>query len=117
MAVTDEPWRELTEEERGTIARILEKDFPGRDALVAQLPTARARPSDEVGSIEIQAPDGPPSQAPSPVPVYAACPDADGFEIEVALYLRDGRLSELRIAKVDDSAIMHWPTGPRLRIS
>ena len=115
--MSDEPWRELTPEERGVIARILEKDFPGRDALRAQLDSARARDMDEVGSIEIQALGGPRSDAVSPVPVYAACPDADGFEIEVSLFLRDGRLAELRIAKVDDSAIQHWPTGSILRIS
>lgn len=71
---------------------------------------------DDVGSIELDVLDGPLSEAPSPVPVYAVCADADGFEIEVSLYLKDGKLSELRIAKVDDSALMHWPRGSQLKI-
>jgi hypothetical protein len=116
--VSQEGWRELTIEERSVIRRILEKEFRGRDALREQVDRARARTTDETGSIEIDVPGDTHSDAlPGSVPVYARVPDADGFEIEIQLFVRDGKLSELLMCKEDGSAILQYPVGSGLRIS
>jgi hypothetical protein len=118
VTVSQEEWRELTPEERSVIRRILEKEFRGRDALREQVERARARTVDETGSIEIEVPGDARSDAlPGLVPVYARVPDADGFEIEIQLFVRDGKLSELLMCKEDGSAILQYPVGSGLRIS
>ena len=114
----EDQWRDLTPEERSVIRRILEKDFRGRDALREQVEHARARTIDDTGSIEIDVPGDARSDAwPGAVPVYARVPDADGFEIEIQLVVRDGKLSELQMSKEDGSAILQYPVGSGLRIS
>ena len=116
--MSQEQWRELTREERSVILRILEKEFRGRDALREQVALARVRTVDEMGSIEIDVPGDVGSDAfPGVVPVYARVPDADGFEIEIQLFVRDGKLSELLMSKEDGSAILQFPVGSGLRIS
>jgi hypothetical protein len=111
-----EQWRPLTAEERSVIARILEKEFRGRDALRAQLDHTRARPIDDTGSIELDVAGGERSEMSGLVPVYARFPDADGFEIEIQLFVQDGKLKELQVSKEDGSTVIHFPTGPLLRI-
>ena len=90
-------FRSPTPNEKALLERLLSRDFPGRDALVAQLESLTVRGIDENGSPELRphrgsaAPRGPRIVSEGRVDRVAGAP------INVLLHVVDGKLSELEI--------------------
>jgi len=80
-------FRDLTDNERTILNRLLETDFPGRDQIVEQLRVSRVKTIDENGSLEIQT-DSPvkASSVKSRVPTEGEIEDSDGVIIHFLVH-------------------------------
>ncbi|MGD0360181.1 MAG: hypothetical protein ABSC93_04900 [Bryobacteraceae bacterium] len=97
-------FRPLTTYERTLLERLLEPDFPGRDALRGQLDVVTAKPVLEDGTLALQCGPCLPAAVKRRIPTEGACADADGGLITVLLHVVDGRMHELEIFKTGPSA-------------
>jgi hypothetical protein len=77
-ASSEEPLRELTELERGDLARLLTVDFPGREAVARQLESVLARRIDEEGRVALVTQSSEPAKVTKRVPVEGESSDTDG---------------------------------------
>ena len=104
-------WRPPTELELRRLAKLLEEPFPGRDELVAQLPTLGVEPccSCGCGSLGLRCKGGPPAPVTTNPPVNANTADHDGTPIEVLLHVRDGVMRELEVHRVDGGPVARLP--------
>lgn len=98
MSFPENDMRSLSPGEQEVILALLKDEFPGRRALLDQVPNLSARSIDREGSLELRA-SGPKAEVTNRVPVEAFMYDQDGFSIHVLLHVRDGLLSELEIYK------------------
>jgi hypothetical protein len=99
-----------TKSELKLVTALLAEPFPGRDELHRQLDTARARPIDADGCIELET-DGPSAFVDHRVPVTGTTKDVDGMGIDVLLHVVDGRMSEVEIYR-HDGAPLKRPVDP-----
>src|SRR5438445_13395186 len=100
--------------ELAMLKRLLAADFPGRDALKAQLDGAKAAEIDAENSIRIEVPvERPPAAVVGRIPVEARAVDTDGVAIYVLLHVLQERMAELEIYRDDSSVVKRLP-GPEL---
>lgn len=101
-------WRQLTDREHQLIEKLLSSEFPGCDALCAQLKTASVSAIDVDGSLEFRA-SGPPADVEQRVPTEGYYFDTEGVAprpaVHVLLHVVDGMLNELEVYKDDGSPI------------
>jgi hypothetical protein len=108
--------RLLNDYETMILSRLLQCEFEGRDSIASQLRSARARPIDDSGSIEIMANLGPAADVATRVPVEAQCLDVDGVPISIMLFVANGFINELEFSKADGSAIKKMPDPEALDV-
>jgi hypothetical protein len=110
--------RPLGRRERETLAALLAVDFPGVEALRAQVPgtVVTDRCSCGCPSVSLEPPaDAPPAAVVTSVPVDAAALGAYGEpEGLVMLFVHDGRLSYLEYAPTTDRTPSSFPPVHRI---
>lgn len=110
-------FRKLTTEETSIVARLLETDFPGRDAIAQQMENATVREwDDRNGSLIFEVASGPRAVTKLRIPVEGEFEDLDGITIHVLLHVVDGFVTDLEIYKDDSSRIQKIPSSTQLRI-
>ena len=118
--MTAAEFRELTNEERAVLKRLLEKPFPGREQITRQLDTASVREvtdyKDQYGSLEFKVETKVKAPTSQRVPVEAMGMDQDDVPIEYLLHVVDGTLAELEIVKADGSRIQRMPRASELKV-
>jgi hypothetical protein len=122
-------FRPLEASERALLERLLQGEFPRRDALSNQLHGVSVRTIDEYGSLELRvgenaAPaklspsEGDPSRMLTDrVPVEGQYRDEDGIPVCVMLHVVEGFIHELQIFKADGSRIINAPTPESVVLS
>ena len=98
--------RALTPWERHVIQRLLERPFPGRDELLAQLECAVGRPIDDDGSLDIRCACSTKAPVKRRIPTEAETKDRDGMTIHYLLHVVDGTMNELEVYKDDSSRVI-----------
>ena len=88
------------------LAVLLAADFPGRDAVVAQIAAAKGRRIDDDGSLELSVVDAPPAAVERRIPVEAEIEDLDGVTVHLLLHVLDGFVSELEIFREDSGPVL-----------
>jgi len=106
-----EGFRPTTDAESRIVLALLEPDFPGRDAVAAQIQSAMVRVIDPEGSLEIVTTDELPADVARRIPVEAEIVDGDGITVHVLLHVVDGYVTELEIYR-DDSGPLRNPIEP-----
>lgn len=109
-------FRQLTDNERRLVNRLLEKDFPGRDAISEQVNEALVKQIDENGSLEFDVGIAPKAVSKFRIPTEGEIEDIDGVIVHVLLHVVDGRVSELEIFKEDNSPVKKMPDPIALRL-
>jgi hypothetical protein len=109
-------YRQMSEYEASLLARLLEVDFEGRDAVAQQVQNAVVREIDEYGSIEFRVDDERRAAVTQRVPVEGEANDVDGVPIWVMLFVVNGKVDELEICKADGSPIVRKPLARDLEI-
>ncbi len=102
-------FRPLDANEMALLEKLLDHDFPGRDALRVQLASVTGRQIDENGSLELSAAQNSRAEMLSACPTEGTCADADGGTIAVLLHIQNGKLHQLEIFKEDGSEIRRAP--------
>lgn len=97
--------RPLADEERQILEVLLAEQFPGKEALAAQLLQTQARRVDAEGSLELVVSGGPLADVVRRIPVEAEVDDIDGTTIHVLLHVVDGFLNELELFREDGGVI------------
>ena len=108
--------RDLTNDERCIVERMLAQ-IPGlRERLEEQLRAIKVAPLDDDGSLRFSIDSSviPLDQAVERVPVTAIFDDADGIPVYLLLHIEAGRLSELEVYKADGSPIVNKPVAAEL---
>ncbi|MDQ2630209.1 MAG: hypothetical protein M3Y75_04420 [Actinomycetota bacterium] len=113
--------RPLSPEESATIRVLLEhEDFPGRDELLGQIPTARVvgRCGCGCATVELAVDRSPAEEAlQEPIPTEATVLDEDGGGIGgMLLFVKDGCLNQLEVYSYEDEPIKSLPSLDRLSI-
>ena len=117
FTLTPESYRPMSDYEASLLARLLELDFEGRDAIAQQVRNAQVREIDEFGSIEFKVDENTDRAAVTQrVPVEGEANDSDGVPIWIILFVVDGRIDELEICKADGTAIVKKPLPSDLQI-
>jgi Domain of unknown function (DUF6984) len=109
-------WRKLAPDEQKILDKMLEGDFPGRDAVTEQIRDALVRQIDSEGSLEFKVQSDKRVETKFRVPVEAWCGDSDGRTIYLSLHVVNGRVSELELYKDDSSLICEKPIAEKLEI-
>jgi hypothetical protein len=107
--------RPLADDEREIVGVLLREQFPGNEALAAQLVGAQARRVDTEGSLELAVTSGPPAAVVRRIPVEAEVLDADGTTIHVLLHVVDGFMNELEFFREDGGMVQGPISAERLR--
>lgn len=100
-------WRSMSDKEKQIVKVLLSKDFPGNEALRAQLETASVSAIDAEGSLRFRV-SGTPAAVKSRVPTEGYYFDRganDRPAINILLHVVDGMLHELEVYKDDGSSI------------
>jgi hypothetical protein len=96
------------------LEKLLDHEFPGRDALRVQLSSLTARQIDANGSLELRYGGDSLTDTDLGCPTEGTCTDADGGEIAVLLHVKNGRMRLLEVFKMDGSAILRAPNADSL---
>jgi uncharacterized protein DUF6984 len=107
-------FRQLQANEMHLLEKLLDHEFPGRDALRVQLSSVAARQIDENGTIELWYGGDSLTDTDLGCPTEGTCTDTDGGEIAVLLHVKNGRMRLLEVFKEDGSAIQRAPTADAL---
>jgi hypothetical protein len=102
----------MTARERALLEKLLEADFPGRDALVQQSKGCLVRnfeDGDNYGAIEFHIRNRIPANVVERVPVEGRAFDIDGVPIDHMLHVLDGLLTELDVVKASGTPIERFP--------
>ena len=110
------PHRKLTESEMKLIHRLLEKHFPGRDAIAEQLNTALVEPIDANGSLKVFVNSDVNTVTEFRIPAEGEVEDIDGTTIHLLLHIVNGKVDELEVYKDDGSAVIKMPDPKHLRL-
>lgn len=106
---TNNEFREPTEPERKLLERLLEADFPGRDALVPLLRCVLVRTIDEDGGLELLSQAEGRAPVLKRVPVEAEARDEDGGMVHMLLHVVEGRPIELEFFREDAEKVKRMP--------
>lgn len=109
-------YRSLTSEEARLLERLLEEDFPGRDALSRQIENSLVRRIDPDGCLEFQVLTDQQADVKCSVPTEGWAQDADGVMIRVLLHVVNGKVDELEIYKDDGSRVIRMPNPSDLSL-
>jgi hypothetical protein len=110
-------FRALSTAERNILAKLLSEDFPGRSALMEQLPQARARKIDADGSLALEPDmDAIPAAVTRRIPVEGELEDVDGATIHVLLHVLNGFMNELEVYREDSSPVQGGISPDDLRL-
>lgn len=101
--------RDLKNEEREILERLVGPDFPGSAELREQLKSVKAELIDEDGGLALQSLGGPPAPVKWRVPTEAECKDSDGGALHVLLHVLNGRMCELEFYKENGSRVCKLP--------
>lgn len=110
------PPRKLAHNEAQLIDRLLEEDFPGRDAISEQINLALVEQIDANGSLKFYVSGGVEAVTKFRIPTEGEVEDVEGMTIHVLLHVVDGKVSELEIYKDDSSPIIDMPEPKHLRL-
>ena len=116
MTHSGQAFRHFTALEQGIIDRLLEKPFPGRDELCAQMKKCLVRTLDEDNSVEFFVATDVKSQVKRRIPVEAEFQDADGVLVHMLLHVVDGKVNALEIYKEDGSSLLENPDPSKLKV-
>lgn len=111
--------RSLNELEKNILSCLLEKDFPGKDAIIKQLENVKVSEvadGDNYGSILLHTDAKEVAAARNTIPVEALVVDTDGIDVAILLHVVDGFVSELEFFKVDGSPMIESPNPQLMRI-
>lgn len=86
--------------ERSMVMALLRDEFPGRQALLEQIPDLAVAPIDAEGSLRLEV-TGQRAEVKVRVSVEAMFEDVDGVTIHVLLHVVDGLMTELEVYKED----------------
>jgi hypothetical protein len=105
--------------ELAMLRRLLQSDFPGRDALLAQLEGAEVKKVGADNSVSIEVPTKYlPAVVVGRIPVEARALDiSDGVAINVLLHVLQGRIAKLEIYKDDSSKVKNLPKPESFEVS
>ena len=107
-------FRQLQANEMRLLEKLLDHEFPGRDALRVQLSSVTARQIDENGSLELRYGGDSLTDTDFGCPTEGTCTDTDGGKIAVLLHVKNGRMRLLELFKQDGSTILRAPTADAL---
>lgn len=108
--------RALTSYEKRLINRLLEEEFPGRDAILEQIKSSQARQIDAHGCLEFRVGTDLPAVTRFRVPVEGEFEDVDGVTIHILLHIVDEKAKTLEIFKEDLSEVIRLPEPEHLRL-
>ncbi len=108
--------RKLTESEVNLINRLLEKDFPGRDAIAEQISSALVEQIDANGSLKFFVNRDANAVTEFRIPTEGEFEDVDGATIHLLLHVVNGKVDELEIYKDDSSSVVKMPEPKHLRL-
>lgn len=109
--------RKLTDEETRLIDRLLEEDFPGRDAILQQIRSSRVKEwDDRNGSLQFDVGPSPLALTTSRIPVEGEFEDVDGVTIHILLHVVNGHVKDLEVYKDDSSEVIKLPKAEQLRL-
>jgi hypothetical protein len=108
--------RKLNQNEMQLIDRLLEEDFPGRDAISEQIKLALVEQIDANGSLKFYVNGNVEAVTKFRIPTEGEFEDVDGVTIHVLLHVVDGRVNELEIYKDDSSPVIDMPKPKHLRL-
>lgn len=109
-------FRQLEPNELALLKKLLDHDFPGRDALRSQLSAVTGRRTDEHGCLELRTDGATAADTEVGSPTEGKCEDIDGGAIVVLLHVKNGRLRLLEICKEDGSEILRAPRAEDLTV-
>lgn len=115
--MTTATFRPLTTDERSILDRMLESDFPGRDAAREQLSHATARTIDTEGSLEIRTESDAVIRNERTVVAESWYLDDDGMVVNLLLHVSQGKIRELEIYKDDSSPVRKRPSADILDLT
>lgn len=107
-------FRPLNANEMELLTKLLDHDFPGRDALRLQLSSVTGRQTDEHGCLELRTDEAIEADTEVGSPTEGRCEDIDGGLIVVMLHVKNGKLHLLEIFKEDGSEIQRPPNAEAL---
>ena len=107
-------FRQLQANEMRLLEKLLDHEFPGRDALRVQLSSVTARQIDENGSLELRYGGESLAETDLGCLTEGTCTDTAGGKIAVLLHVKNGRVRLLEVLKEDGSAILRAPTADAL---
>jgi hypothetical protein len=113
----DGAFRPLTTEQSELLAVLLRRDFPGRDAVRAQIAGAQVRLVDFDGGLEFAPTRNAPAVVGLRVPVEGEATDVDGTTIHILLHVVDGFVTELELFRQDAQPVMRPPKPGDVRVS
>lgn len=116
MEKNDHPFRNFTILEQQIIGRLLEKAFPGRDAICEQMKNCLVRTIDANGSLEFLIQATVKAKVNRRIPVEAELQDADGVPMHILLHVVDDTVNELEIYKEDGSPLGETPDPSKLQV-
>jgi hypothetical protein len=88
----DASFRPLEVKKMRLLEKLLEREFPGRDALRLQLPSVTGKRVDENGSLELRSGQDNRADIDLGCPTEGTCSDIDGKPIAVLLHVKNGQL-------------------------
>lgn len=109
-------FRPIDANEMALLKKLLDHDFPDRDALRLQLRSVTGRQTDEHGCLDLKTDEGILADTEIACPTEGRCEDTDGQPIVVTLHVRNGRLRKLEITKLDGSEILRAPRAEYLTV-
>jgi hypothetical protein len=113
----DSEFRPLDIRERALLEKLLEIDFPGRDALRGQLGGIRAKQIEDDGTLRLRCTSGVPAVVKYRLVSEGTCADADCVQISVLLHVnKHGFMCMLEIIKVDGSPIITPPSADNVTV-
>lgn len=110
------PPRKLSASEAKLIDRLLEKDFPGRDAIVEQIKAARVEQIDTDGSLKFFVDSNVNAVTKFRIPTEGRFEDTDGTAIHLLLHVVNGKIDELEVYKDDSSSVISMPDPKHLTL-
>jgi hypothetical protein len=111
--------RTLEPYEKALIDQLLSFDFPGREQLLKQASSLRARVAasdDDYGTLELVTESPERANVIERVPVEAEAYDEDGVPIAILLHVVNGFMDELEIFKYDGTPIRKHPDPAKLKV-
>lgn len=108
--------RRLTDWERRVLLRLLEPEFPGRDALRDQLDDIVVSPIDDNRSLDMACGGTVIADVEKRIPTEGEASDLDGTTIHFLLHVVSGRLNRLEIFKDDSSRVARCPEPDDIQV-